>query len=361
MPKRQRIDKEVPTARAGNCVKVCALLLGVRADSTHTEAVLAEASGRAIGHVTIANSEARSSRELLERAFQEASIEYSGPIPALTAVMALPGLHSAPLRRAAGETVRAVLPPGSRAILCDQLEAVLAGGLGGEPGHVLSVGHEAAVGSLSSLGVFHRTEEPAEMMGQEGSGLWLGTRTLQLAARLREGRLPETPRLVSMLTDYFGKSTLQEVWDSVMSDAPDAVTITALARRTIALSEFPDPEPACRALVVRAARRLGELLHQAAADLGESEPEEMLATWHGSSARGALLDEVVRQTPQMRWQPPGLGALEGCLFMARAYGKQDELGQGEGQVVEADQSLWLSMRERKEALIPLQRESRSSS
>lgn len=348
--------KEVPEAAEGYCPKVCALLLGVRADSTHTEAVLARSAGQTIGYVAIPNREARSSRELLERAFQEASIDYSGPIPALTAVMALPGLHSAPLRRAAGETVRAVLPPGSRAILCDQLEAVLAGALAGEPGHVLSVGHEASVGSLTSSGVFTRTEEPAEMMGQEGSGLWLGTRTLQLAARLREGRLPETPRLVGMLTEHFGKGSLQEVWDTVMSDAPDAISITALAERTIALSEFPDPEPACRALVVRAARRLSDLLQQATQQ-GEG---ETLATWHGRSAMGALLDEVFRQTPEMRWQPPGLGALEGCLFMARAYGQQD-VGEGECQVVEADQSLWLSMRERKEALVPLDREIRSPS
>jgi N-acetylglucosamine kinase-like BadF-type ATPase len=335
---------------------VCALLLGVRADSTHTEAVLANFSGQPFGYVMIPNGEARSSRELLERAFQEASIEYSGPIPPLVAVMALPGLHSAPIRRAAGETVRAVLPAGSRAILCDQLEAVLAAGLHGEPGHVLSVGHEAAVASVTAQGVFSRTEEPAEIMGQEGSGLWLGTRTLQLAARLREGRLPDAPRLVGLLTEHFGKSSLQEVWDTVMADAPDAISITALAERTITLSEFPDPEPACRALVVRAARRLCDLLAQA---MTESEGET-LATWHGRSAMGALLDEVHRQTPEMRWQAPRMGALAGCLFMGRAYGERD-LGEGECQVEEAGPPLWLAMRERKDALLPLAQEIRSPS
>ncbi len=326
---------------------MCALQLGVRADSTHTEAVLADSGGHIYGRVNIPNAQARSSRELLERAFQEASIEYSGPIPSLVAVMALPGLHTPPLRRAAAETVRAVLPSGSRAVLCDELEAVLAAGLGGRPGHVLCSGHDAGVGSVSQQGVFARTEEPAEIMGQEGSGLWLGTRTLQLAARLRDGRLPETPRLVALLTDHFGKSSLQDVWDFVMADSPDASDVVTLAARTIALADFPDPEPACRALVVRAARRLSELLVQAHRD----SEGETLTTWHGRSATGALLDEVRRQTPELDWQSPRLGALDGCLFIGRTYG-EDGLGEGESQVEESGPSLWQLLRQRQDDLHP---------
>lgn len=327
---------------------MCALLLGVRADSTHTEAVLANSSGRPFGHVQIPNREASSSRELLERAFQEASIEYSGPIPPLVAVMGLPGLRSEPLRRAAAETVRKVLPAGSRALLCDQLEPLLAGGLEGQPGHVVSSGHDAGVGSVTVEGVFTRTDEPPDMMGQEGSGLWLGTRTLQLTARLLEGRLPESTRLVSALTEHFQRRTLQDVWDTVMAEAPDAVSVTALAARTIALAELPDPEPACRALVVRAARRLCDLLATAKED-GDG---ETLATWHGHTATGALLDEVLRQTPEMRWQAPRFGGLDGCLFMARAYEPAD-LGQGECRVEDAGPGLWLTMRQRRDALVPL--------
>lgn len=327
---------------------MCALFLGVRADSTHTEAVLADGSGRPFGHVQIPNREARSSRELLERAFQEASIEYSGPIPPLVAVMGLPGLHSDPLRRAAAETVRQVLPVGSRALICDQLEPLLAGALEGEAGHLVSSGHDAAIGSVDRQGRFIRTDEPAEMMGQEGSGLWLGTRTLQLAARLLDGRLPESARLIAALTEHFQKRSLQDVWDAVMAEAPDAVKVIDLATRTIALAEPPDPEPACRALVVRVARRLCELLATAMDDGGSP----TLASWHGRTATGALLDELLRQTPEMRWQAPLFSGLDGCLFMARAYQPVD-LGEGECQAQDVGPNLWMAMRERKDALVSL--------
>lgn len=328
---------------------MCALLLGLRADATHTEAVVTETCGRHWGYVQIPNSQARSSRELLERAFQEASIDYPGPIPPLVTVAALPGLDSEPLRKAAAETVRSVLPTGSRVVLCDELEALLAGALGGEPGHVLSSGHQAGVGSISRDGIFTRTEEPPELMGQEGSGLWLGTRTLQLAARLREGRLPETPRLVSALTEHFGMATLQDVWDTVMMEAPDPLSIVALAERTIQLSEFPDPEPACRALVVRAARRLSELLTMAHQD----NDGETATSWHGVSATGALLEEVRRQTPELDWRKPRSSGLEGCLFMARVYG-EGGLGEGESLVVDAGPSLWQALRKNPEQLLALE-------
>lgn len=325
---------------------MCALLLGLRADSTTTEAVLAHSDGRTFGQVTIPNGEARSSKELLERAFQEASIDYPGLIPPLVAVVALPGLHTVGLRRAAGETVSSVLPSGSHIALCDELEPLLAGGLSGHPGHVLSVGQQAAVGTVSRDGVFSRTEEPEEMMGQEGSGLWIGTRTLQLAARLLEGRLPDTPRLVGALTRHFDQSSLQDVWDSVMAEAPDAGAITALASRTISLAEFPDPEPACRALVVRAARRLSELVLRAT----EDNDGLSLGITHGVCAKGALLDEVLRQTPNHDWHPAHLGPLDGCLHMARVYSAQG-LKEDDGSVVDVGQTLWSLLRDRHSDLV----------
>lgn len=324
------------------------LLLALRADAHQTHAQLSQLDGPSWDTVRIANHEARSSRELLERAFQEACLEVCGPLPPVVAIAALPGLHSAALRRAAAETVKSFLPRGSRVVLCDALEPLLAAGLQGEAGHLLCSGHEAGVATISLDGVFTRTEEEPDLMGQEGSGLWLGTRTLQLTARLLEGRLAEAPRLTQALTEHFAQSNLAEVWDQVMRQPPDVSEILALSARTIALAELPDPEPACRALVVRAARRLGELLA-----IANREPmgETPYATWHGPSATGALLREVVRQTPELTWQPPRLDAMEGCLSLLRAFGTEG-LGQGESVVEDAAPPLWLALRQGKSQYFP---------
>ena len=290
------------------------LYLGLRADPSHTEATLVSSEGNIWGRVKIPNAQASSSRELLERAFQEASIELPGPIPPLVAVMALPGLRSQPLRRSAAETVRAILPRGSRALICDELEPLMALHFQGSPGVLVWSDLEAAVGHLDEEFVFTRHCEEPDPLGQEGSGLWLGTRTLQLTARLREGRLPETKRLVEALAQHFGRSSVHEVWDQVMSEPPDAVFLTELASRTIELAHQANPDPACRALVVRAARRLGDLLARIPAD--SARPRR--ASWAGRSAIGSLLQQVQEQNPDLEWlsEPPS-GALEGCLLLAQ--------------------------------------------
>lgn len=290
------------------------LLLGLRADPSHTEATLVASNGKVWGHVRVPNASASSSRELLERAFQESCLELPGPIPPLVAVMALPGLRSEALRRSAAETVRSILPQGSHALICDELEPIVALHFQGRPGVLLWSDLEAAVGHLDSEHVFTRYCEDPDPLGQEGSGLWLGTRTLQLTARLLEGRLPDSRRLSRVLTEHFGQSSVREVWEQIMADPPDAVSLTKLAQRTISLARHPEPEPSCRALVVRAGRRLGDLL----ARVPELPNETLEASWGGRSATGSLLQEVQEQNSRFHWlADPPEGALEGCLLLGR--------------------------------------------
>lgn len=296
------------------------LLLGLRADPTHTEATLTTSEGKVWGYVRLPNACASSSRELLERAFQESCIELPGPIPPLVAVMALPGLRSEALRRSAAETVRSILPQGSHSLICDELEPLIALHFRGSPGVLLWSDLEAAVGHLDEEHVFTRYCEDHDPLGQEGSGLWLGTRTLQLTARLLEGRLPDSQRLSQILTEHFAQSSVREVWEQVMSEPPDAVSLMELAQRTIALARHPEPEPSCRALVVRAGRRLGDLLAQ----VPDTTKESLGASWGGRSATGSLLQEVQEQNPRFRWlAAPPEGALEGCLLLCRAVIAED--------------------------------------
>lgn len=326
------------------------LLLAIRADSTHTSAVLCDEAGFQFGQVRLLNFQARSTRELLERAFQEASLDYVGSLPPVLAVVALPGLDTPSMRRSAAETVRLILPKGSRILLCDELEPLLAGGLGGDPGILLVSGHRAMAGAVEANGIFRRIETPMEELGQEGSGLWLGTRTLQLIAHVRQGRVAPNAQFMAMLGGHFGLDSLEAIWESLMESPPNALATMELAKRSLELAAFPQPDPACRALVVRAARRLVDLVEglQSALDL-----PLQVATWHGATAAGALLDEVKRQTPSLCWQAPRFSELEGCLFMARAYGASILDRDSEVHVEDVSSELWCRMRQVKEALVPI--------
>lgn len=285
--------------------------LGIRADQVYTEGVLADTNGQVYGRTRVPNGEARSSRELLARVYQECTQDHTGPV---TAAVALPGLFTQPLRLAARETVRSVLPEGCPVLLCDELEAVLAGALEGSPGLVARSDHDAAIGRVDEEGQFQRIEAEFDPLGQEGSALWLGTRTLQLAMRILEGRLPPSPRLEGLLNGHFGSITLAQLMHNMEQEAPDAEKIIALGRRTMELSTFPDPEPACRALLMRASRKFSELLEEAAVD-----GKEWRGVLCGSATLEAFRDEVVRQNPNISWQEGKRSPLDGCLLLAEAY------------------------------------------
>ncbi len=295
-----------------------AYCLAVRADQTHTRAILQNENGETVGQSLIANSQAGSSKELLSLVYERCNGDHQGPIHA---VVALPGLFTAPLRHAAAQTVRSALPSHCQFLLCDELEAVVAGALGGAPGLVARSGHDAAIGRVSEDGLFTRTEEEFDPLGQEGSALWLGTRTLQVAVRMLEGRLPPSPRLEGMLHHHFGSVTLGELLHGLETQTPPSDVITELGRRTVALSAFPDPEPACRALVVRASRKFSELLAQAC-----GEQSDLRGVLHDSAAQQAFRDEVVRQSQGVTWEEPVAEPLEGCLLLARALSRLLENG-----------------------------------
>lgn len=291
--------------------------LAIRADHTVTRAILQDDLGQTVGRSQIQNATANSSKELLSQLYQECNGGQEGP---LHAVVALPGLFTTPLRRAAAETVREALPHGCRLLLCDELEAVVAGALGGAPGLVARSGFDAAIGRISAEGEFTRTEEEFDPLGQEGSALWLGTRTLQVAVRMLEGRLPPSPRLEGMLHQHFGSVTLGQLLHNLETQTPPADVITELGRRTVALSAFPDPEPACRALVVRASRKFSELLALAC---GEQQ-QDLRGVLHDSAAQEPFRDEVVRQSQGVRWEDAQGDAMEGCLILARAMSRLSE-------------------------------------
>ncbi|MBI3924047.1 MAG: hypothetical protein HY319_00765 [Armatimonadetes bacterium] len=290
-----------------------ALYLGIRSDSVRTEAVLADAAGRHLARASHANADSCSSRQLLERLLEEVLLGQPEPHPPLIAAVAVPGLLTSAHRRSAAELLREVFRGHASAVLCDELEPALAGGLGCKPGMLVRSGMQATVARVDEEGRFLRTESPSEPLGQEGSGLWLGTRTLQLAARMFEGRLPHSVRLDQALRTHFSSASMGELLHRIEQQAPGAEGVTELGSIAIELAGLPDPDPACRALVMRASRRLAGLIREAA-----GEAPELATTWTGSALHGALLEELRKDLPSAEWIEPIHSDLEGCLMLARA-------------------------------------------
>ncbi|WP_228001845.1 N-acetylglucosamine kinase [Nocardia australiensis] len=78
-----------------------------------------------------------------------------------------------------------------------------AGALGGSPGVVLAVGTGAVATAVDEAGRFTRVDGWGPLLGDEGSGGWIGVEGLRAALRSHDGRGPETV-LAAAATDRYG-------------------------------------------------------------------------------------------------------------------------------------------------------------
>jgi glucosamine kinase len=101
------------------------------------------------------------------------------------------------------------------------------------------------------------------LLGDEGSGYWLGVQSIKAALRDRERSGPETP-LSEAAVEFFGACTVEAMATQVYSVPLTKDRIAAFARRTAALAEQGDP--VARELYERGAAELAQqitaVIHQ---------------------------------------------------------------------------------------------------
>lgn len=294
------------------------LLLGVDCGGDRSLAVVSDARG----NVQAEGSAAAPGDLTLEDSLRAATagcLEAIGDRDA-TCVVAIPGVDRKTARMHGLAIVRKVLPERLAVWLCSSLEAELAGSLGGRPGLIIHAGMRAAAAGLERSGRFWTTGESQELLGDEGSALWLASRTLQLAVRGMEGRMARSPRLERTLTAYFGVDDLPELLQRLDKGQMQPGELAGSVSVILELASYPGPDPACRALVLKASRQLVQLTREVAAR--GRWPTPPAASWCGSALHGPLLEayqaEVFKYLPDLRWRPQQFPSPAGCLVLALA-------------------------------------------
>lgn len=241
---------------------------------------------------------------------------------------------------------------------CRPEEAQLAGFLGGQPGLVLVSGLEASVAGID------RTYYPRFMRQSEGSAVWLGREALlghrsspRLAAEVerRFERLPNLKRvcLGSGCSGGLGEECKNEGDPLSSPNSPTAEDFRLLCQAcglVLDLAEFPGPEPFCRALVLKAARRLTDLCRYM---VGRQRTGCTAASWSGLALKGPLLEalktECSRYLPELRWRAPRFPAEVGAALLAKAgYDERVRRGDDRNSLRPVAQDVWrVLQRERK--------------
>lgn len=227
------------------------LYLGIDGGGTGCRAVVADASGRVLGHgaagpANVASDPDMARRNILIAAEQALGVAVgadgiTAEMPRLQAGLGLAGANAA----GAAEGLRATLPFAQSRIETDATTAVK-GALRGGDGIVAALGTGSVFASQRN-GVIRQIGGWGLVLGDEGSGAALGRAVLSRALRAVDGFAPMTPLLLALIAEHGSPSGIVRFAQTarpadfavlaprvLASDDPAAVGIVAQAVADVA-------------------------------------------------------------------------------------------------------------------------------
>lgn len=180
------------------------VVVGVDGGGTRTRAVLIDERGRELGRaehagaVVTVNDPARAADAVtgaVRRAADRAGVEL--PVDAMWAGLAGAGNPAARDAVAAALRERALA---ERVVIGTDVEAAFHDGFGSGTGVLVIAGTGSIVWARDAVGRVHRVGGWGRVLGDEGSGHWLGIQGLRLVTRAEDGRAPATALRGAMLT-----------------------------------------------------------------------------------------------------------------------------------------------------------------
>jgi N-acetylglucosamine kinase-like BadF-type ATPase len=187
------------------------------------------------------------------------------------------------------------------------------GALGGRPGCVVAAGTGVIVLGTDHAATWNRADGWGHLLGDAGSGAWIGAQGLAAALRQHDGRAGGSAALHMRLRHRFGDadSTVRAVYGSqspaheLAGFAPDVAQAAH------------EGDPVAREIWHRAGVHLAEAAHAASRGL----PPDF--SWGGRLFdAGPLLlvpfrDELTKRVPGARLSPPSGQAADGALLLAQ--------------------------------------------
>ncbi len=267
------------------------LYLGVDGGGTGCRAAVADAEGRVLGLGTagpanIASDPEGAARNILSAAWAalSASARPAEEFASLRAGMGLAGANAS----GTVERLRAALPFASARIETDAVAAVK-GALGAEDGIVAALG-TGSVFAVQREGTVRQIGGWGLVLGDEGSGAWIGRTLCAQALRAEDGFRPMTPLLHDLLAEHGGPLGLV-----AFSLAAKPADFAALAPRVHAPTD-----PAAAEVLARATADVTEAVDHLQAGgslpvvflggLGPTYAERLAGRWLIQPSRGTALD-----------------------------------------------------------------------
>lgn len=273
------------------------LVLGLDVGGTSTRAVLCSADGALLGRGTAAGGNPRSNPELaadhLQQAIGQALARHPARQPAAVAVGAAGAGHRQ-VRATLEHAVRAAGIVAPVAVVPDIDIAFRAGGIGGD-GVLLLSGTGAVAARYRGYAMVQRCDGMGWLLGDEGSGVWMGQRVLQAVAADLDHRGPATAltAMVLAVLRVVEPDPRQALVEQVHALSPSQ--LGRFAPLALNACQGQDADAVALSIVEAAAALLCGHATTVGADAAAP-----LVTAGGMLARGALADRVRASFPLAR-------------------------------------------------------------
>jgi glucosamine kinase len=312
-------------------------LLGVDGGATKTLAAVLDLREKAVhlGHAGPSNEDAVGAKAAVEALLEAAdsAIERAGieRDELAAAVLAVAGTSTDSI---AGHVRKARTDAW---IVVNDVVGAWATATGASPGLAAISGTGSNVFGVGPDGRAWRAGGWGHLLGDEGSGYWLGVQSIKAALRDREASGPATA-LSDAVTEFFKKPTVEEAANLVYSKPLSKGEIAAFAIETGKLAENGD-EVACE-LYQRGAAELGEqikaVIEQTGLASGSDSDEEFPVGLIGSAFKAGdvfvkpLTKAIHESAPRAKVIAVEMAPVGGSLILAgRACGADGQIDSGE--------------------------------
>ncbi|MBN8590163.1 MAG: hypothetical protein J0M33_00305 [Anaerolineae bacterium] len=267
--------------------------------------ILTEVQGEAVNPNTVGRD---TSAERIQAGIRAAANQVSEPISAVGI-----GVAGASDSNEWLESVVQGALPGVKVAASWDLDIALIGAHAGKPGLLLLAGTGSCSLGINTAGLRVKCGGWGYLIGDEGSGYWLGSEALRLTAFALDGRVPTGP-LVQGVLDQLGLTLARELVTWVYGQGrPRVPEIAQLAR--LVLDSAAD-DPAAVGIVDAAAGHVMALYHDALRQLAE--PDLPLACVGGLLTHENPLSRRVAQALHLETLPKAIyPAVIGAAILAQ--------------------------------------------
>lgn len=299
---------------------ISSTLLAIDAGGTKTDLLWAQPDGRVLAHVqgqgiNIASKPPGAWQEVLEGLFHQAGVDRE----TVHVVCAGAAGYTLPDRRALFEHLLQQMLPSARVLVLADYAIALEGATGGNPGVLVIAGTGSIACGRDREGRLMRVGGWGYLLGDEGSGFWIGREAIRAVLAANEGWGEQT-RLYEILSDTLGSADTGE-WLSALYRTQNPQSLLAQLAPLVTEAAEQGDTPA-RGILYEASRYLAGLVAQLAQHL--SLPEDFPVctvggVWKSQAVLQQFHQQLGERLPHWRGEvkPPMYSPVEGALLIAQ--------------------------------------------